>query len=401
MSTKEQCFETQAIRTQLEKSPFNEHSSPIYLTSSFTFEDAESMRAVFAEETEQYSYSRFNNPNSQELVDKLCLLEQAEAGYSFSTGMAAIYCSFAALLKAGDHILSCSCIFGSTLSIFNNIFPDRDIHTSYFDFYATEEEIEQLVLPNTKVIFLESPTNPGVDLVDLELINRIAKKHGLLFIVDNSFATPYLQTPVTWGADLVLHSATKLIDGQGRVCAGVALGKKELIHRIYLFSRTIGASLAPFSAWILSKSLETLHVRVDRHCENALAVAQFLENHLAVETIKYPYLPSHPQHHLAKRHLRQGGNIIAFRVSGGLNGANRFIDSVKLCSRSANLGDTRSIVTHPATTTHGRLSVAERQAIGIYDDLIRLSVGLENVKDLITDLDQALKQVTETSDGKL
>lgn len=393
MNTYEQHFETQAIRTQLEKSPFNEHSPPIYLTSSFTFENAESMRAVFAEETEQYSYSRFNNPNSQELVDKLCLLEQAEAGYSFSTGMAAIYCSFSALLKAGDHILSCSCIFGSTLGIFNKIFPDRGIHTSYFDFNATEEEIEQLVQVNTKVIFLESPTNPGVDLVDLELIGRIAKKHGLLFIVDNSFATPYLQTPITWGADLVVHSATKLIDGQGRVCAGVTLGKKTLIDQIYLFSRTIGASLAPFSAWILSKSLETLHVRVDRHCENALATAQFLESHPAIATIKYPFLSSHPQHHLAKRHLKQGGNIIAFGVRGGLEGANKFIDSVRLCSRSANLGDTRSIVTHPATTTHCRLAPSDRLAIGITNNLIRLSVGLENVKDLIADLDQALNNV--------
>lgn len=384
------CFETQAIRTQIERSQFNEHSAPLYLTSSFVFDDAENMRAVFADEIVQHSYSRFTNPNQTELVDKICLFEKAEAGYAFATGMAAIYCSLFPLLKTGDHVISCSNIFGSTRSLLSNLFPEWGVTTSYFDI-SEVAIVESLIQPNTKILFAESPTNPGVDILDLALLGEVAKKHNLIFIVDNTFATPYLQNPIDFGADLVVHSTTKLIDGQGRVCGGVTVGNKDLIQKIYLFARTIGTAISPFNAWILSKSLETLAVRVDRHCENALAIAQFLEKNPNVEFIKYPFLPSHPQYEMAKKQMKQGGNIIAFGIKGGLDAGRNFINAVKLCSCSANLGDSRTIVTHPASTTHSKVPPAEKIATGITDNLIRLSVGLENVKDIISDLDQALR----------
>lgn len=383
------CFETQAIRTQTEKTQYSEHSTPLYLTSSFVFDDAENMRAVFAEEVEQYSYSRFTNPNQTELVDKICLFEKAEAGYAFATGMAAVYCSLFPLLKTGDHIVSCSNIFGSTRSLFSNMFPEWGVTTTYFDLNSVYD-IEKVIQSNTKILFAESPTNPGVEVLDLAFLGEIARKHNLLFIVDNTFATPYLQNPIALGAHLVIHSTTKLIDGQGRVCGGVTVGNKDLIQKIYVFARTIGASISPFNAWVLSKSLETLAVRVDRHCENALAIAEFLEKHPSVEFAKYPFLPSHPQYTIAKQQMKQGGNIIAFGIKGGLEAGRKFIDAVQLCSRSANLGDSRTIVTHPASTTHSKVPPAEKLATGVTDNLIRLSVGLENVKDIINDLDQAL-----------
>lgn len=384
------CFETQAIRTQIERSQFNEHSAPLYLTSSFVFDDAENMRAVFADEIVQHSYSRFTNPNQTELVDKICLFEKAEAGYAFATGMAAIYCSLFPLLKTGDHVISCSNIFGSTRSLLSNLFPEWGVTTSYFDVNEIAI-VESLIQPNTKILFAESPTNPGVDILDLALLGEVAKKHNLIFIVDNTFATPYLQNPIDFGAHLVVHSTTKLIDGQGRVCGGVTVGNKDLIQKIYLFARTIGTAISPFNAWIVSKSLETLAVRVDRHCENALAIAQFLEKNPNVEFIKYPFLPSHPQYEIAKKQMKQGGNIIAFGIKGGLDAGRNFINAVKLCSCSANLGDSRTIVTHPASTTHSKVPPAEKIATGITDNLIRLSVGLENIKDIISDLDQALR----------
>ncbi|MEC4117586.1 aminotransferase class I/II-fold pyridoxal phosphate-dependent enzyme [Myroides phaeus] len=384
------CFETQAIRTQIERSQFNEHSAPLYLTSSFVFDDAENMRAVFADEIVQHSYSRFTNPNQTELVDKICLFEKAEAGYAFATGMAAIYCSLFPLLKTGDHVISCSNIFGSTRSLLSNLFPEWGVTTSYFDVNEIAI-VESLIQPNTKILFAESPTNPGVDILDLALLGEVAKKHNLIFIVDNTFATPYLQNPIDFGAHLVVHSTTKLIDGQGRVCGGVTVGNKDLIQKIYLFARTIGTAISPFNAWVVSKSLETLAVRVDRHCENALAIAQFLEKNPNVEFIKYPFLPSHPQYEIAKKQMKQGGNIIAFGIKGGLDAGRNFINAIKLCSCSANLGDSRTIVTHPASTTHSKVPPAEKIATGITDNLIRLSVGLENIKDIISDLDQALR----------
>ncbi len=387
MSSKK--FETEAIRTQIERSQFLEHSNPLYLTSSFVFEDAEDMRASFADEKERNIYSRFSNPNTTEFIEKICKMEGAESGYAFATGMSAVFSTFAALLDAGDHIISSRSVFGSTHSLFTKFLPKWNISTSYFkvdDF----DKIESLIQPNTKILYAESPTNPAVDILDLDLLGKIAKKHNLIFVVDNCFATPYLQNPIEFGADLVIHSATKLIDGQGRVLGGVTVGKADLIHEIYLFSRNTGPALSPFNAWVLSKSLETLSVRVDRHCENALIVAELLEKHDKVGTVKYPFLKSHPQYEIAKKQMKLGGNIVAFEIKGGLEKGKGFLNKIKLCSLSANLGDTRTIVTHPASTTHSKLSVEDRMETGITDGLVRVSVGLENVEDIIYDLDQAL-----------
>ena len=383
-------FETEAIRTQVERSSFLEHSNPLYLTSSFVFEDAEDMRASFTEEKQRNIYSRFTNPNTSEFVDKICKLEGAESGYAFATGMAAVFSTFAALLNSGDHIVSSRSVFGSTHTLFTKFLPKWNITTSYFKVDAVDT-VEDLITPNTKILYAESPTNPAVDILDLERLGAIAKKHNLILIIDNCFATPYLQNPIKFGADLVIHSATKLIDGQGRVLGGVTVGREDLIREIYLFSRNTGPALSPFNAWVLSKSLETLPVRVEKHCENAVKVAEFLEAHPQVNWVKYPFLKSHPQYEVAKKQMRLGGNIVAFEIKGGIEAGRAFLNSIKLLSLSANLGDTRSIVTHPASTTHSKLSEADRLEVSITDGLVRVSVGLEHVDDIIADLDQALK----------
>lgn len=388
--SKEHHLETTAIRTQIERTQFLEHSNPLYLTSSYIFEDAEDMRASFADEKERNIYSRYTNPNNSEFVEKIYKMEGAEGGYAFATGMSAVFSTFAALLDSGDHIVSCQSIFGSTQTLFNNILPKWNISTSYFRINEIER-IESLIQPNTKILYAESPTNPAVDILDLELLGDIAKKHNLIFIVDNCFATPYLQQPIKFGAHLVIHSATKLIDGQGRVLGGVTVGSAELIQKIYLFSRNTGPALSPFNAWILSKSLETLPVRVEKHCCNALRIAEFLENHDKVNFVKYPFLKSHPQHELAKKQMKFGGSIVAFEIKGGIDAGRNFLNSIKLLSLSANLGDTRSIVTHPASTTHAKLSEEDRLKTGISGGLIRVSVGLEHAEDIINDLKQALK----------
>jgi O-succinylhomoserine sulfhydrylase len=382
-------FETNAIRMQLERSKFQEHSTPIYLTSSFVFEDSEEMRASFTEEKHRNIYSRFSNPNTSEFVEKVVQMEEAENGYAFATGMAAVFSTFAALLNSGDHIVSARSVFGSTHTLFTKYFPKWNITTSYFDINKPEE-IEKLIQPNTKILYAESPTNPGVDIIDLQLLGTIAKKHHILLVIDNCFATPYIQQPIKFGADLVVHSATKLMDGQGRVLGGVVVGKTELIREIYLFSRNTGPALSPFNAWVLSKSLETLAVRVEKHCENALKLAQFLENHTEVSKVKYPFLKSHPQFETAKKQMKLGGNIIAIQVKGGLEAGKKFLNAIKICSLSANLGDTRTIVTHPASTTHSKLSEKEQLAAGITPGLVRISVGLEHILDVIKDVNQAL-----------
>ncbi|MBC5863709.1 trans-sulfuration enzyme family protein [Flavobacterium turcicum] len=389
MNDQEFGFETQAIRNQLERTQYLEHSVPLYLTSSFVFEDAEDMRASFAEEKDRNIYSRYSNPNNNEFISKVCAMEGAAAGFAFSSGMAAVYSTMAALLSSGDHIVSSSSVFGATHSLFINYFPKWNIQTSYFDINQPET-IEGLITPDTKILFAESPTNPAVDIIDLELLGNIAKKHNLILIIDNCFATPYLQQPIKWGAHLVVHSATKLMDGQGRVLGGITVGDADLIQKIYLFSRLTGPSLSPFNAWVLSKSLETLAIRLDRHCENALKVAEFLENHPQVNKVKYPFLKSHPQYEIAQKQMKLGGNIVAFEIKGGLEAGRTFLDKIKLCSLSPNLGDTRTIVTHPASTTHSKLSVEERLAVSITDGLVRVSVGLETVTDVIADLEQAL-----------
>ncbi|WP_350290444.1 aminotransferase class I/II-fold pyridoxal phosphate-dependent enzyme [uncultured Croceitalea sp.] len=387
MSNKQ--FETEAIRTQVERTQFLEHSSPLYLTSSYVFEDAEDMRASFAEEKERNIYSRYSNPNTSEFVTKVCKMEGAEAGFAFASGMAAVYSTLAALLDSGDHILSAGNIFGSTHSLFTTIFPKWNISHSYFkidDF----DSVESLITPKTKLIYAESPTNPGVDVLDLEALGKIAKRHNLILVIDNCFASPYLQQPIKFGADLVIHSGTKLMDGQGRVLAGITVGNAELVDKIYRFSRITGPALSPFNAWVLSKSLETLAIRVDRHCENALKLAEFLEVHDKVNWVKYPFLKSHPMHEVAKKQMKAGGCVVAFEVKGGLAAGQKFFDAIKLLSLSANLGDSRSIVTHPASTTHSKLTKEERLASGIADGMVRISVGLEHIDDIIADIKQAL-----------
>lgn len=382
-------FETLAIRTQSERSQFNEHSTPLHLTSSYVFDDAEQMRAMFSDEVEGNIYSRFSNPNTTELIDKMCLLEAAEAGWATATGMAAVFTTFAALLSSGDHILACRSVFGSTHSVLSKLLPKWGITHSYVDLNETEKW-EKAILSNTKIIYIETPTNPAVDIIDLEWLGKLAKKHNVLLVVDNCFATPYIQQPIKYGADLVIHSATKYLDGQGRVLGGVICGKQELIDEIKLFARHSGPALSPFNAWLISKSLETLAIRMDRHSENALKLAQWLEQQDEVELVKYPFLPSHPQYEVAKKQMKSGGGIVTFVVKGGVEKGRSFLDKLKLISMTANLGDSRTIATHPASATHSKLTEEERLATGILPGLIRVSVGLEHIDDIIRDIEQAM-----------
>lgn len=381
--------ETDPIRAQHERTDFREHSVPLYLTSSFVFDDAEQARALFADEIPGNIYTRFSNPNNTEFIQKLCLMEGTEDGIATASGMAAMYCSMAALLKSGDHILASRSLFGSTHQILSILFPRFNISYSYADI-TDQASWESKIQENTKMIFVETPSNPALDIIDLEWLGKLAEKYKLILNVDNCFATPYLQNPAKWGADLVTHSATKFMDGQGRVIAGAILGKKELIKEVRFFARHTGPSLSPFNAWILSKSLETLAVRMERHCQNALTLAQHLEKHSGVLKVKYPFLASHPQHALAKKQMRHGGGVVSFEHAGGIDGGRKFLNALKMISHSANLGDTRTIATHPASTTHSKLTDAERAAVGITPGLIRVSAGLEEVGDIIKDIDQAM-----------
>jgi len=384
-------FETTAIRTQVPRTQNKEHAVPLYLTSSFVFDDAESMRAAFADEVEANIYTRFSNPNTKELVDKMCLLEGAEAGYATASGMSVIFASFMAVLRSGDHLLSASSIFGSTHTVITKFFPKWGIEHSYFDINKPET-IEKLIRKNTKMIFAETPSNPGLDIIDMAFLSKLCRKYKIILNIDNCFATPYLQRPIEYGADLVTHSATKFIDGQGRVLGGIVVGKKSLIKDIYLFCRSTGPALSPFNAWVLSKSLETLAVRMDRHSENALQLAKHLESGKNVENVKYPFLKSHPQYAIAKKQMKKGGGVITFKLKGGIKQGVKFLDALQLCSLTANLGDTRTIATHPASTTHAKLTDQERLAVGITPGLVRISVGLENIEDIIADIDQALRK---------
>lgn len=381
---------TDAIRIQTDKTNEMEHSTPLFLTSSFCFDDAESMRAAFADETEDNIYSRFSNPNVQEFIDKICALEGAEAGYATASGMSAVFGSFMALMKKGDHLLSCNSIFGSTHTVISKYLPKYGIDYSYVAANASEAEWEAAIQPNTRMIYLETPTNPGLDILDMEMIGRIARKHQIIFNVDNCFATPVNQRPIEYGADLVVHSATKWLDGQGRVLGGVIVGKKELIKDIYLFCRSTGPALSPFNAWILSKSLETLDVRMERHASNALYIAQALEAHPKLSWLKYPFLKSHPQYAIATKQMQNGGGIVCFELKGGLEAGRTFLNQLKMLSLTANLGDTRSIASHPASTTHAKLTEEERLAVNITPGLIRISVGLEHKEDILADILQAL-----------
>ncbi|MBS1949294.1 MAG: aminotransferase class I/II-fold pyridoxal phosphate-dependent enzyme [Bacteroidetes bacterium] len=380
---------TQAIRTQTERTGEMEHSSPLFLTSSFCFDNAEEMRAAFADENDDNIYSRFSNPSVKEFVDRMCALEGAEAGYATASGMSAVFASFMTFLKKGDHLVSCNAIFGSTHTVITKYLPKYGIEYTYVP--ANKPEIwKDAIRANTKMIYIETPTNPGLDIIDLEFAGRLARENNLILNVDNCFATPVNQVPIKFGADIVLHSATKWIDGQGRVLGGVVVGKEKMIHEIYLFCRSTGPALSPFNAWVLSKSLETLDVRMERHASNALYIAQQLEHHPKLSWLKYPYLKSHPQHAVALKQMNNGGGIICFELKGGLESGRKFLDNLNMFSLTANLGDTRSIASHPASTTHAKLTEEERLAVNITPGLIRISVGLEHRDDILADVLQTL-----------
>lgn len=383
-------FETNAVRTQTERSQHREHSTPIFATSSFVFDDAEQARALFADEAPGNIYTRFSNPNNNEFIEKLCLLEGTEDGVATASGMAAMFLSIASFVQSGDHVLASRSLFGSTHQILTKLLPRWGITHSYVDITAPVEEWKGCIQENTRMIFVETPSNPGLDLIDLEIIGNLAAQHGLIYNVDNCFATPYVQNPINYGADLITHSATKFIDGQGRTIGGAVLGRQDLIKEVRFLARHTGPALSPFNGWILSKSLETLAVRMERHCQNALALAEFLEQQPEVNWVKYPFLPSHPQHKLAKKQMRSGGGLLTFELQGGLERAKRFLDALQMLSLTANLGDTRTTVTHPASTTHSKLSPEEQTAVGITPGLIRISVGLEHVSDIQTDIQQAV-----------
>jgi O-succinylhomoserine sulfhydrylase len=383
-------FETQAIRTQTERSQFREHATPIYFTSSFMFEDAEQARALFADEISGNIYTRFSNPTNTEFIEKMCLLEGAEDGIATASGMSAVFTSLAALLKSGDHLVVSRSVFGSTHQILTMILPKWNISHTYVDI-TDKEGWANAIQPNTRMLFVETPSNPALDLADLTYLGELAKKNDLILNVDNCFATPFLQQPIKFGAHIVTHSATKFIDGQGRAIGGIIVGNKDLIKDIRFFARHSGPSLSPFNAWVFSKSLETLSIRMEKHCQNAMLLAQHLEKHAEIESVKYPHLPSHAQYDLAKKQMLLGGGLVSFSVKGGLDRGRNFLNALKMMSFSANLGDSRSIATHPASTTHSKLSEPERLAVGIAPGLIRVSVGLEHIEDIIQDVEAALK----------
>ena len=384
--------ETDAIRLQMNRTNEKEHSTPLFLTSSFVYDSAENMAAAFSDDSLDVNiYSRFSNPTVDEFIGKIAALEGAEDGIATGTGMAAVFSTFMTFLSKGDHIVSASSVFGSTHTILTKYLPKWGFESSYFDMNKPET-IEALIKPNTKLLYVETPSNPGLDIIDLEYVAAICKKHKILFVVDNCFATPAVQQPIKFGADLVLHSATKFIDGQGRVLGGVVVGRKELVHEMYLFVRNTGPSLSPFNAWVLTKSLETLFIRMDKHADSALKLAQRLEGNPKLNSVKYPFLASHPQYDIAKKQMSNGGGIVTFELKGGIESGRNFLNALEMLSMTNNLGDSRTIASHPASTTHSKLPVDEKKAVGITDGLVRISVGLEHIDDIIADIEQALEK---------
>lgn len=390
MTRKKKHFETEAIRLQQERTGFREHAVPLYLTSSFVFDDAEQARAMFADEIPGNIYSRYSNPNTDELIAKLCAMEGTEDGIATASGMAAMYTSMAALLKSGDHVLACRSVFGSTHQILNTLFPRFGITHTYVDVDKPETWAAQ-IRPNTRMIFAETPSNPALDIIDLEWLGKLAAKHKLILNIDNCFATPYLQNPARWGAHIVTHSATKFIDGQGRVLGGAVLGTKELIKEVRFFARHTGPAMSAFNAWVLSRSLETLALRMERHCQSALQIASSLQSNADVVLVKYPFLESHPQHELARKQMKLGGGIVTFELKGGVEHGRKFLNNLKMISHTPNLGDSRTIAVHPASTTHSKLTEEERRAVGITPGLIRIAVGLEHPDDILEDITQAIQ----------
>jgi O-succinylhomoserine sulfhydrylase len=387
-------FETKAIRIQTERSQHREHGTPIFPTSSFVFNDAEQMRSLFAGEETGNIYSRFTNPSVREFELKIAALEEVDDAFATSTGMAAVFAVFMTFLKKGDHVLASKALFGSTYNLLNNRLSNWGIKFDFID-PQTPKEWEEKVQSNTKMLFIETPSNPGLEIIDLEKAGQFSKNHQLIFCVDNCFATPYLQQPTKYGSDIIVHSATKFMDGQGRVMGGAIAGSQDLVDEVRGFCRSTGPALSPFNAWVLSKSLETLAVRMDRHCENAISLAKFLESHPEVLKVNYPFLESHPSYQVAIKQMSQGGGLVTFEVKGGLKQGIEFLNAMEMLSLSANLGDTRTIATHPASTTHAKVSEEARLEVGVTNSLIRISVGLEHIEDIIGDIDNALNKSSQ------
>ena len=382
-------IETMVIRERTAAGPHREQVTPLYMASGFTFPDAETARAVYAGEQPGYVYSRWDNPNNDELVARMCALEGADAGLPMASGMAAIFSVLAGLLNSGDHIVASRSLFSATHQILTTTLPRWGItHT-----YANSERPETwaaLFRPETRLCLVETPSNPGLTLVDLAAVAALCRKRGVYLVVDNTFATPVVQRPIDLGADLVVHSLTKFLDGQGRTIGGLVLGDEFLIKELTPFVRQTGPTLSPFNSWIVSQALETLSLRMERHCTNALAMARWLENRPGVEAVRYPFLPGHPQYDLARRQMSAGGGMVTFAVAGGLDAGRRFLNALKMCNIVTNLGDARTTATHPASTTHSSLAESDQLAVGITPGLIRVSVGLEHVDDIIADIEQAL-----------
>ena len=381
--------DTLAVRAGTLRSSLQEHSEAVYLTSSFVFNSAAEAAARFSGAEAGPIYARFTNPSVTMFEERLAALEGAERCVAFASGMAAILATVMGLMKAGEHVVASRSIFGSTVQLFQNILGRFGVETSFVS-PTDPAEWRAAVKPNTRLFFLESPSNPLTEISDIRALADIAHQHGAWLAVDNCFCTPALQKPLELGADIVIHSATKYLDGQGRVLGGAVLGKKEVLEGVFTFLRTAGPTLSAFNAWVLLKGLETLSLRMRAHSEHALELATWLERQPKVKRVLYPGLPSHPQHALAMAQQKTGGGIVAFEVEGGRDAAWRLIDATRILSITANLGDTRTTITHPATTTHSRLTPEQRQAAGIGDGLIRIAVGLEDVADLQADLARGL-----------
>ncbi|MDE1196971.1 O-succinylhomoserine sulfhydrylase [Pseudomonas sp. Bc-h] len=382
-------FDTLAVRAGQHRTPESEHSDPLFFTSSYVFRTAADAAATFAGDMPGNVYSRYTNPTVHSFEERIAALEGGEQAVATSTGMSAILATVMSLCSAGDHVLVSKSVFGSTISLFEKYFKRFGVQVDYVPL-AELSGWDAAIKPNTKLLFVESPSNPLAELVDIAALADIAHAKGAMLVVDNCFCTPALQQPLRMGADVVVHSATKFIDGQGRAMGGVVVGRSEQMKEVVGFLRTAGPSLSPFNAWLFLKGLETLNIRMRAHCQSALELAQWLEQQDGIEKVHYAGLESHPQHDLAKRQQKAFGAVVSFEVKGGKDGAWRFIDATRLISITANLGDTKTTITHPSTTSHGRLSPQEREAAGIRDSLIRVAVGLEDVADLKADLARGL-----------
>lgn len=382
--------QTDAVRGGLRRSHFHETSEAIFMNSGYVYDSAEEAESAFKGDLERYVYSRYANPTVSMFEERLRLVEGAEACMATASGMSAVFAALMALLKAGDRIVASRALFGSCHYIVNDILPRFGVESEFVD-GAEMSQWEAALSKPAKAVFLETPSNPALEVIDLELVCGLAHKAGAQVVIDNVFATPLLQKPMAFGADIVVYSATKHIDGQGRTLGGAVLGTKEFVDgELKTFLRHTGPSLSPFNAWVLVKGLETMDLRVDRQCENAMEIARFLEGHNSIQRVLYPHLDSHPQADLARRQMSKGGTIVSFELAGGKKSAFRFLNGLEIIDISNNLGDSKSLITHPATTTHQRLPAEERERLGISDALLRMSVGLEDVEDLKEDLARAL-----------